>query len=502
VSAHSWPQFGDEDPSPSAQWEARSAGGPYTNAAWELCRDLVEQLIATARAKALQRSPEGHSPHVDWVSIWSAGDAATSREDAISRITSAAIAEATSIATGSNSQESDNSGLSEPTEPTMHQLLFGGPPVEVGRNLKIDDGPSVHELLFGPLDAEPVEAMPPAILDRALHEPLQDFQSPIPQTVHEPQTESPIHLTVDPAVIPHDAHRFHIGSRAFTFWTWTRNVGIIVVLFVVWQLYGTAISQHHAQQTLHTAFLADVRTHHAPPHSASGSALIPATQQLQSPAEGSIVGRIQVPAIGVDQIVVSGTADGDLSEGPGLYTGTALPGQAGNVAIAGHRTTHGAPFNELGSLKPGDPVLLTTTWGEKLTYVVSQPPQAVSPSDVAVLNYFGDNRITLTTCNPEFSASQRLVVVALLKTPEKVAPAAKKARVRYHLVNSATASWNWSLLPAAVLLVALLVLLAMSNRRFTAWFGRAGRWLILAPIWAVGLYVLFQILTSFLPAAV
>ena len=109
---------------------------------------------------------------------------------------------------------------------------------------------------------------------------------------------------------------------------------------------------------------------------------------------------LQIPAIGVDQFVVSGTDATELSKGPGHYVGTAVPGQAGNVAIAGHRTTNGAPFNRLGQLVRGDRIILTTTSGEHLTYVVSGTPQAVSPSDVAVLNYFGDNRITLTTCTP------------------------------------------------------------------------------------------------------
>ena len=128
-----------------------------------------------------------------------------------------------------------------------------------------------------------------------------------------------------------------------------------------------------------------------------------------------MVAELQIPVIGVDQYVVSGTDATELSKGPGHYVGTAVPGQAGNVAIAGHRTTNGAPFNRLGNLVRGDRIFLTTTSGEHLTYVVSGTPQAVSPGDVAVLNYFGDNRITLTTCTPEFSAAQRLIAVGMLQ---------------------------------------------------------------------------------------
>ena len=184
---------------------------------------------------------------------------------------------------------------------------------------------------------------------------------------------------------------------------------------------------------------------------------------MPSPGDGKVVAEIQIPAIGVDQYVVEGTTESDLSKGPGHYIGTAMPGQAGNVAIAGHRTTYGAPFNGLGRLVPGDRIILTTTFGQSLTYVVSGTPQAVSPSDVGVLNYFGDNRITLTTCNPEFSSTQRLVVVGKLKQP-LASPAVK--HLSYHVVNPAIASWNWSLLPAVGLEVCLLLLLALSYRRF------------------------------------
>ena len=94
-----------------------------------------------------------------------------------------------------------------------------------------------------------------------------------------------------------------------------------------------------------------------------------------------------------------------------------MPGQAGNVAIAGHRTTHGAPFNRLAELAIGDPIYLTTSSGQQLTYIVSAVPVPVSPRDVSVLNNFGDNRVTLTTCNPEYSAVQRLIVVAAYLPP-------------------------------------------------------------------------------------
>jgi sortase A len=307
----------------------------------------------------------------------------------------------------------------------------------------------------------------------------------------EPDKAVQVAMTSDEART--DSPWFHV-------FTWTAVIGAIILLFLAWQLWGTSISQHHAQDQLKSQFQALEAQHAGQSHGSKSKSLIPAATRVASPVNGSVVAEIQIPAIGVDQYVVEGTADSDLSKGPGHYIGTAMPGQAGNVAIAGHRTTNGAPFNGLGHLVPGDRIILTTVYGQSFTYVVSGAPQAVSPSDVGVLNYFGDNRVTLTTCNPEFSSTQRLVVVGKLNQPG-ASPGVAAKNLSYHLANPATASWNWSLLPAVGVEVSLLLLLALSYRRFGIWFVGIGKWFILVPLWAAGLYLLFTTLTAFLPAA-
>lgn len=213
---------------------------------------------------------------------------------------------------------------------------------------------------------------------------------------------------------------------------------------------------------------------------------------------------LQIPAIGLNQYVVSGTDEDDLALGPGHYHYTALPGQGGNVVIAGHRTTHGAPFNRLAELAPGDPMYLTTTSGQRLTYVVAVSPFAVSPEDVSVLNNFGDNRLTLTTCNPEYSAVQRLIVVGAYLPPGAAHPEAiKKDRgTPVHLLPVDSGSWNVVELPWVAILIGALVALGLLNRRLSRFYGRAGRWLILAPVWVALLLALFEVLTNFLPASV
>jgi sortase A len=119
----------------------------------------------------------------------------------------------------------------------------------------------------------------------------------------------------------------------------------------------------------------------------------------------------------------------DLRKGPGHYPGSSFPGQAGNAAIAGHRTTYGAPFNRIDELVPGDKITVLTMQG-KFTYEVLPSPEArhrgekndnwgdgwfaVDPSDVTVLEPSTENLLTLTACHPKYSAKLRIIVQAKL----------------------------------------------------------------------------------------
>jgi LPXTG-site transpeptidase (sortase) family protein len=290
-------------------------------------------------------------------------------------------------------------------------------------------------------------------------------------------------------------------TRLITVSTWVRNIGALIILFAAWQLWGTAIIQHHSQDDLAQQFAEKV--HHAQP----SFSLLPATANLPGPPEGDVTALLQIPAIGLSQFVVEGTATDDLAKGPGHYIGTAQPGQGGNVAIAGHRTTHGAPFYNIGALKPGDAIYLTDLRAKRLTYIVAFSPFTVDPSNVSVLNYFGDNRLTLTTCNPPYSAAQRLIVVAGFKSgPSSKGSLSRTAGVDsgqpYKVTISGEAGWQIGLLPVVCLELALLVALGLTNRRWAAILGRDSRWVILVPIWAALIMLLFMTLSNFLPAAV
>jgi sortase A len=128
---------------------------------------------------------------------------------------------------------------------------------------------------------------------------------------------------------------------------------------------------------------------------------------------GDALTRIKIPAIGVDVVVVEGTTQSALRAGAGHYPQTPLPCEAGNVGIAGHRTTYGKPFHNLDLLHPGDVIILETPIGS-CTYKVRQT-KIVLPTDTSVVAPTPTPMVTLTTCHPKGSARQRLVVQAELQ---------------------------------------------------------------------------------------
>ncbi len=122
--------------------------------------------------------------------------------------------------------------------------------------------------------------------------------------------------------------------------------------------------------------------------------------------------KIFIPKIGVDQVVVEGSSAEALKNGPGHYNGMALPGERGNVGIAGHRVTWTKPFNRLDELSPGDLIILETV-DKRYEYKVVESV-VLDPKDTSMLRPTQDSRVTLTTCNPKFSARTRLDVQGVL----------------------------------------------------------------------------------------
>lgn len=208
------------------------------------------------------------------------------------------------------------------------------------------------------------------------------------------------------------------------------------VLTLAWQEPLGALRQAHAQSSLErglgvqerrwAAFSgAGVALSPLPVPASAGGPLTPIPQLSRTPDQRTLVsafsarlrrgdaaGRLLIPALGVDEVVVEGTTDALLTRGPGHYEGTRLPGRGGTVGIAGHRTTHGAPLRDADRLRRGDRIVVEMPYG-RFAYVVTAA-RLVAPSDVGVLRHRGRReRLVLTTCHPLHSQSQRLVVEAL-----------------------------------------------------------------------------------------
>jgi sortase A len=181
--------------------------------------------------------------------------------------------------------------------------------------------------------------------------------------------------------------------------------GVLILLFVGYQLWGTGIAEGRSQSRLNKRFSQSL----VPSTPAPGTK-VPAPPPAP---EGEAVALIKLPKIGVEKAVVQGVGLPELKKGPGHYPTTPMPGQPGNVAVAGHRTTYGAPFFRLDEMENGDPILITTRQGA-FRYEVTER-KVVTPDETQVLDATDDNRLTLTTCEPRFSATRRLVVVAALK---------------------------------------------------------------------------------------
>jgi len=128
---------------------------------------------------------------------------------------------------------------------------------------------------------------------------------------------------------------------------------------------------------------------------------------------GDPMGRIVMPAIDVSEVFVEGTDAGELRTGPGHYPETPLPGERGTVAIAGHRTTYGAPFHDIDKLERGDRIELRMPYGG-FVYRVERT-RIVPPTETSVTERVGYDRLVLSACHPLYSAAKRIIVFARLE---------------------------------------------------------------------------------------
>jgi len=282
------------------------------------------------------------------------------------------------------------------------------------------------------------------------------------------------------------------------------TIGLLMLLFVAYQLWGTGIYEARAQNRLGDEFhrqLTHRATTNTAPTAATGSddptvpvtsTLPPTTTTVLPPPpdlhNGDSVGQIDIPKIGVSKFIVEGVDVSDLRQGPGHYPGTPLPGQEGNAAIAGHRTTYGAPFGNIDQLATGDDITIQTVQGT-FTYRVDRDPFAVDPGDGDVLKPEPDParpghnlaQLTLTTCTPKYSAAQRLIVKARLVFPQgtplelPLPPSPGTANPKPHTISGLSGERSsrapallWGLI--AALVGGLWWLLFHRHPRWATWF--------------------------------
>jgi sortase A len=211
-------------------------------------------------------------------------------------------------------------------------------------------------------------------------------------------------------------------------------------------------------------------------------------------AKGSPVSRLDIPALGVHQVVVEGTGADQLRKGPGHLPVSVLPGQAGNAVLAAHRLALGGPFRDLNQLRPGARIVLTTGQGVftyRLTGVRSVPTRDIGP-----LQPSRDNRLTLLTADGVW-ASRRLVAVASLNGSPQPAPAGQPDTLA---ASDGGLVGQKGALPALGLWAEVLLMVAVATvftyRRMTRW----SSYLITTPVILVAVWLTFENLIRLLPA--
>lgn len=181
------------------------------------------------------------------------------------------------------------------------------------------------------------------------------------------------------------------------------TAGLILTLFCAYLLWGTG-AYTASQQLLLQRELAAGR--------------------IERIELGGALAMLRIPRLEYEYAVVEGVDAEHLKRGPGHYPGSALPGKVGNFVVSGHRTTYAAPFNRIDELERGDEIIVEAREARYTYRVTSQ--DIVEPDEVEVVAPVPgkpDIRpirpyITLTTCHPEYSAAQRLIVHGVLERTE------------------------------------------------------------------------------------
>jgi sortase A len=211
------------------------------------------------------------------------------------------------------------------------------------------------------------------------------------------------------------------------------GVGLLVLVWclLVWQWQDpfTSIYTHYEQHRLASSY--DERFRRFKPVDVAGASFAAERKAIAGEAaayrraskEGDAIGRIKVPRLGLNMILVNGTDHESLKKGPGRDLRTFMPGERRLVYVAGHRTTYLAPFSHIDSLKPGDKVTVELPYATFVYRVTGH--RIVAADDLSVLRSHGREQLILQACHPRFFATNRYLAYAkpVLITPRGTGPA-------------------------------------------------------------------------------
>jgi sortase A len=205
-----------------------------------------------------------------------------------------------------------------------------------------------------------------------------------------------------------------VGRRFAQVVGWTLIwAGLFLFGYVGWLVFGTDVVNAQVQEA--EASRLEQRFDEEPPPVVEEvvveETVVERTLE-DAPTPGSGLALMRVPKVGLEAVVFEGVEDETLQKGPGHMANTPLPGQPGNSVISGHRTTYGRPFHDFDLLVAGDRVEIDTHIGTHVYEI--RDVFIVAPTDVWVTEPRSGAWLTLTTCNPKYSARERLIVIAEL----------------------------------------------------------------------------------------
>jgi sortase A len=195
------------------------------------------------------------------------------------------------------------------------------------------------------------------------------------------------------------------------------SIGLVLLLFVAWQLYWTDFTADRAQAATTDSIQ---RTWQKAPDAAPGALV---NGKVKKVPLGDAFALIRIPRFGKNYVkpIFEGTDLEILDKGVGHYEKSQMPGEIGNFAIAGHRVTYGKPFNEIATIKPGDAIVIetATTWYvyRAVRHVIVTPDhvEVVAPVPQHPGTKPTEAWMTMTACHPEFSARERYVEFSKLE---------------------------------------------------------------------------------------